>query len=167
LKASRAEDALGRVAAARPASAITAICDHLRPDRRIMSPDCAAVVEMHMPTSVVSTVSAEQTRQVFEHHLGAFAHGLDAVLSDYAEDSVLITPDATYRGLAEIRGFFRPFVEGVQSEFWDAFQIHARAVAGEIAYLVWSSEPAVAMATDTLLVCDGKIAVHTFTPFKR
>jgi ketosteroid isomerase-like protein len=120
-----------------------------------------------MSPSALIADAAEETREVFEHHLGAFAHGLDAVLSDYAEDSIVITPEATYRGIAEIRGFFRPFVEGVSQAFWDAFKVHARSVEGEVAYIAWSSEPAVPMATDTLLVRGRKIAVHTFTPLKR
>ena len=46
-----------------------------------------------------------------------------------------------------------------------AFKIASRSVHGEIAYLVWSSRPSVPMATDTLLVRNGKILVQTFTSF--
>jgi hypothetical protein len=40
-----------------------------------------------------------------------------------------------------------------------------QAIEGEIAYLTWSAEPFVRLATDTLLVRDGKIVAQTFTPF--
>ena len=37
---------------------------------------------------------------------------------------------------------------------------------GDIAYLTWFSEPAVPLATDTLLIKGGKIVVQTFTAFR-
>jgi len=108
---------------------------------------------------------ATEPKAVFDHHLGAFAQGIDAVLMDYTEASVLVTPDRAYRGLAEIRGFFQAFLAGATPEFWQAFTIRTQSVDGAIAYLVWAAPPAVPMATDTLYIRDGKIAVQTFTPF--
>ena len=105
------------------------------------------------------------TTQVFDHHLGAFAHGVDEILKDYDDHSALITPDRTYRGRAEITGFFKAFVEGADPAFWPAFNITSKSTVGEIAYLVWEARPWVTRATDTLFVKDGKIAVQTFTSF--
>jgi hypothetical protein len=112
------------------------------------------------------TAADRTTKDVFEHHLGSFGEGLDSILSDYEEGSVLLTPDATYRGLREIRGFFDAFLKSATPEFWGAFKIGTQAVDGEVAYLTWSSKPAVPLATDTLLVRNGKILVQTFTPFR-
>ena len=112
---------------------------------------------------MVSTQSATQTRQVFEHHLGAFAEGIDAVMADYSAESVLLTPDKTYRGLAEIRAFFEAFINGADAAFWDAFKVLAQNIEGPTAYLVWEAKPAVQMATDTLLVHEGKILTQSFT----
>ncbi|WP_413205988.1 nuclear transport factor 2 family protein [Rhodospirillum sp. A1_3_36] len=109
-------------------------------------------------------VDAERTEEVFNHHLGAFAEGLDAIMADYTEESVLMTPMDTLRGLDAIRGFFKAFLDGATPEFWAAFKVNVQVVEGEIAYLVWSSLPSVPLATDTLFVRDGKIAVQTFTP---
>ena len=106
---------------------------------------------------------SEQTRQVFEHHLGAFAQGIDAVMADYSEASVLMTPEKTYRGLEEIRTFFEAFISTADSAFWAAFRVTAQHVEGQTAYLVWEAKPAVPMATDTLLVHDGAILTQTFT----
>jgi hypothetical protein len=39
-------------------------------------------------------------------------------------------------------------------------------VNGDIAYLTWFSEPAVPLATDTLLIKGGKIVAQTFTAFR-
>lgn len=105
--------------------------------------------------------------EILAHHLGAFAQGLDAILADYDEGSVLITPERAYRGLVEIGGFFQAFLDGATPQFWAAFQLQAQVVEGDVAYITWSAEPSVALATDTLLVRGGRIAVQTFTPFAR
>ena len=119
-----------------------------------------------MAATIRSADAAEDTKLVFDHHLGAFAQGIDAVLADYTENSVVVTPDATYRGLKEIKGFFQAFLDGATPAFWAAFRIRTRSVEGEVAYLVWDSLPAVPMATDTFLVRGRKILVQTFTPLK-
>ncbi len=106
------------------------------------------------------------TQRVFAHHLESFSEGIDSILSDYNEQSVLVTPDATYRGLGQIRDFFAVFLKSASQEFWDAFKVGTQAIEGEIAYLTWSATPFVTLATDTLLVRNGKILVQTFTPFR-
>lgn len=105
------------------------------------------------------------TADVFAHHLGAFAEGIDAILADYGEDSVLIMHDRAFRGRDEIRAFFQAFLDGATPQFWKAFTLLAKCVHGEVAYFTWRSEPTVTLATDTLVVRGGKIAVHTFTSY--
>jgi len=105
------------------------------------------------------------TQRVFDHHLGAFAQGLDELLKDYDDSSTIITPHKTYSGSAEIRGFFKTFLESADPGFWPAFKITGKSTAGEVAYLVWEAKPWVTLATDTLVVKDGKIVVQTFTSF--
>ena len=53
---------------------------------------------------------AMTTQEVFEHHLSSFAIGIDELMKDYTDDSVLIAPEGTYRGLGEIRAFFQGFI---------------------------------------------------------
>ena len=122
-----------------------------------------------MSTPASSTIDSvgSATQRVFAHHLGSFSEGIDFILSDYTEQSVLVTPDATYRGLQQIRVFFDTFVKSASQEFWDAFKIGTQATEGEIAYLTWSAAPFVTLATDTLLVRNGKTLVQTFTPFQK
>jgi len=108
---------------------------------------------------------AAATKQVLDHHLGAFDHGLDEILKDYDDSSALITPDKTFRGREEIAGFFKAFVEGADPAFWPAFKITSLRTVGNIAYLAWEAKPWVTLATDTLFVKDGKIVVQTFTSF--
>lgn len=111
--------------------------------------------------------SAETTSAVLAHHLGAFAKGIDEIMADYDESSVLITPDRIFRGLADIHGFFERFLDQATPQFWEAFELGAHSVESDIAYITWWSEPAVTLATDTLLVRGGRIAIQTFTSFAR
>lgn len=107
-----------------------------------------------MSTSAIQAV--EETTRVFDHHLGAFAKGLDELMKDYDESSVIVTPDRSFRGAGEIRGFFKAFLDGAKPEFWDAFKVTSKSTEGEIGYLVWDAKPFVPMATNTLFVRDGK-----------
>ena len=103
------------------------------------------------------------TQKVLEHHLGAFAKGLDELMRDYSAASVIMTHDKRYRGVTEIRGFFDGFLKSVKPGFWEAFKINAQAIDRDVAYLVWEAKPFVNIATDTLVVRHKKIAVQTFT----
>jgi hypothetical protein len=105
------------------------------------------------------------TQQVFAHHLQAFAQGLDALVSDYTEQSSIVLQNGTVTGLAGIRQFFENFLNDVRPGFWEAFTIQRQEVCADVAYLVWEARPFVTMATDTLVVRDGKIHVQTFTAF--
>jgi len=103
------------------------------------------------------------THNVFDHHLQAFAQGLDALVADYTEQSCIILQDRSITGLAGIRQFFDGFLKSIQPGFWEAFRIVRQDVSGDIAYLVWEAKPFVGLATDTFLVRNGKIHVQTFT----
>lgn len=103
------------------------------------------------------------THAVLEHHLGSFAKGLDEIMKDYSASSVILTHDKQYRGLTAIRGFFDGFLKSVKPGFWEAFKISAQTIDGDVAYLVWEAKPFVNLATDTLVIRGGKIAVQTFT----
>lgn len=107
------------------------------------------------------------TQQIFEHHLGAFAEGIDALMADYADESVIVTPTGNHVGKAQIRAFFEEFLATATPEFWAAFKVGTQYVKDDIAYLTWSAEPFVPMATDTLLVRNSRIWIQTFTPFAR
>lgn len=118
-----------------------------------------------MPTDTAVADKTATTQQVFEHHLQAFALGLDALVSDFTEQSVIQLPDKTLRGLTAIRQFYSDFLNSIQPGFWESFHIKRQAVEGDTAYLVWDAKPFVSMATDTLYISNGKIQVQTFTPF--
>jgi len=105
------------------------------------------------------------TRDVLDHHLRCFAErDLEGILSDYAQDAVLFTPEGALRGPGEIR----PLFEGLLAEFGKpgaAFSMKRRLVDSECAYIVWTAQTAdnvYELATDTFVVKNGKIAVQSF-----
>ncbi len=101
------------------------------------------------------------TQTTLDHHLQSFGEGIDAIMEDFTEDSVVITPDATYRGLTEIRAFFTAFVEGLPAGVWDVFTMKRMEVAGEVGYILWEAKPWFPLGTDTFVVRDGKIVFQT------
>jgi hypothetical protein len=114
-------------------------------------------------THAAKAVSPPSTEAVLQGHLRAATVGVDAVMQDYTDESVLITHDATFRGLAEIRGFFGALFRELPAGFFDELKMIRQEIAGEGAYILWERRPLVARATDTFVVRDGKILFQTFT----
>lgn len=105
------------------------------------------------------------TEATLARHLDAFAQGPDAIMRDYTDESVLISPDGALRGLAEIRPFFERFLADSPPELLAAMTLVRQEIEGEIAYIVWKAEPFIPLATDTFLVRDDKIVTQTFAAF--
>jgi ketosteroid isomerase-like protein len=110
----------------------------------------------------------ETTRQVFEHHLGALGAGdLDGILSDYADESMLIGPDGALKGKPAIRGFFESVVASLFKPGTYEFTVDTLHIADDVVYVVWHANCAsvnIVFAADTFLIRNGKIAVQTFAP---
>lgn len=109
-----------------------------------------------------SIQKAMSTAAVLQNHIRAAKVGVDAVMQDYTEHSVLITHDATYRGLAEIRDFFTALFSALPAGFFDELKMNRQEIVGEVAYVLWERKPQIARATDTFIVRNGKILVQTF-----
>jgi len=109
--------------------------------------------------------TGKRTEETLLNHLHAFGSGdVDAIMADYDEEAVFITPEGTLRGSGEIR----PLFESLVADFppGSALEVSQQIIEGEIAYLVWSGESEtlkIPFATDTLIVRDGKIVAQTFT----
>ena len=105
------------------------------------------------------------TQATLDRHLQAFTEGVDAIMRDYVDASVIHTPDGPLRGTEAVRGFFHGFLTDSPPELLRAMTLVHHAIEGEIAYIVWKAEPFIPMATDTFLIRDGKILVLTVTLF--
>lgn len=106
---------------------------------------------------------SSDTEIVLQKHLAAARTDVAAVMQDYADDSVLVTPEATYRGPDEIRRFFTALLEGLPAGIFDHLGLHRCEVVDEWAYILWDAKPWVSLATDTFAVRNGKIRFQTFT----
>jgi ketosteroid isomerase-like protein len=106
------------------------------------------------------------TAQVLSHHLKALGSGkLDDVLDDYAEDSVVVTPDGTIKGLRGIRALFEGFLSGLFKPGTYELTLDTRRVEGDVALIIWHAKCASAdipFGTDTFVVKGGKIVAQTF-----
>ena len=103
------------------------------------------------------------TEAVIQNHLRASTIGVDAILEDYTDDSVLVTHDATYRGPAEIRRFFTTLFKDLPEGFFKTMKVNREELVGDHAYILWERQPIIARATDTFVVRGGKILFQTFT----
>ena len=108
----------------------------------------------------------DTTQQVCEHHLRALAAGdLDGILSDYADDSLLIGPEGVVKGRQAIRGVFEGALASLFKPGTYEFTMDTLHVADDVAYLVWHANCAsadIVFATDTFVIRNGRIAVQTF-----
>ncbi len=111
-------------------------------------------------------MSSEQTERVLMHHLQAFGEGdVEAIMEDYTDESVIITPDGPLNGSDEIRPLFEHFFDNVLPPDSTSFDMQQQVIHGEVAYILWSAASDshdVPLGTDTFVIRDGKILVQTF-----
>lgn len=105
------------------------------------------------------------TKAVLDHHLKCFGESdLEGILSDYAPDVVVFTPDTTFRGVDAIKPLFQAFFV----EFGKpgaAFEMKRESVEGDYAYIVWAAETAdniYEIGSDTFVIRNGKIVAQSF-----
>ena len=106
------------------------------------------------------------TTDVVNNHLKYFGQAdLKGILSDYAPDVVMFTPEGTLKGPDAISPLFQALI----AEFGKpgaSFNMKVQSVEGDYAYIVWSAETAenvYQLATDTFVVRHGKIVAQSFT----
>jgi hypothetical protein len=105
---------------------------------------------------------ARTPQEVFQHH--AEPHGaedIDAIVSDYADDAMFITPDGVLRGKEGVREAFVKLTWEVPGAEWTlATQIYE----DDILLLEWTATSPgsrVEDGIDTFVVRDGLIRVQT------
>jgi ketosteroid isomerase-like protein len=92
------------------------------------------------------------------------AGNVEALIAQYADDAIVITPQGVLHGPQEIR----PMIEGIVAEFAEpgaTFNLIAQAAEGDVATFVWSAHTAVHtydFAAETYVLEDGLIIYQTF-----
>jgi ketosteroid isomerase-like protein len=108
----------------------------------------------------------KSTTDVLDHHLKCFANrDINGLMADYSADAVFLGPEGALRGPDAIRPAFERFF----AEFakpGTSFARKRRLIAGNYAYVVWSSETAdnfYELASDTFFIQNGSIRMQAFT----
>jgi hypothetical protein len=105
-----------------------------------------------------ATRSAEE---VFAHHgqvLGA--EDLDGIVSDYADDAILIVQSQVFRGRDGAREVFTKLLADVPQATWELEPVFAE----DVLYLEWkarSTDRHIENGVDTFIFQDGQIRVQT------
>ena len=106
------------------------------------------------------------TNDVLDRHMATFGkQDMTGLMTDYARDAVMFTPNGSVRGTEALRqGFEQLFAEwgkpGVK------FTLKQRIVDGKNAYIFWDAETADNVyegAMDAFVVEEGKIVAHFFS----
>ncbi len=111
------------------------------------------------------SIDESVTKSILEHHFQTIQHNdIDGVMMDYTEESILITPNSTYKGLAEIRANFIRVFESMPAN-GTTITFTKSETNRDIAYVVWkATTPTLEFkyATDTFVIINGKIVSQTF-----
>ena len=110
-------------------------------------------------------ISESKTKEILDHHLTAFrANDLEAIMEDYNEESVLVTPDATFAGLDQIRESFVTAFKMFPKDS-STFTLNKSVVVKDVGYILWQSKTPMfnmSYATDTFIIRNGKIIRQTY-----
>ncbi|WP_158859239.1 nuclear transport factor 2 family protein [Lunatibacter salilacus] len=110
-------------------------------------------------------IDEAQTEAVLDHHWETFVtNDLDGVMEDYTDESILITPNGTYRGLDEIRGNFVNAFNAFPTQGAE-LTLNTSLAVSDVGYILWEAETpefTLTYATDTFIIRNGKIIRQTF-----
>ena len=105
------------------------------------------------------------TQEVLDHHLQSFGEGIDSILSDYDDQSNILSQQGSFESMEDIKAFFTAFVTELPAGFMNAFTVTNTIVHGEIAFIIWKALPWFPLGTDTFVIKNGKILYQTFSAY--
>ncbi len=105
-----------------------------------------------------------QTEATLHHRLKCFASGdIDGIMSDFADDAVVIGLDGEADNLADIRAMFTKIITEYIPK-GSTISMKRALARGTVAYILWSAESAsftIPVGSDTFVMRDGKIIAQT------
>ena len=106
-------------------------------------------------------LSKRTPEEVFTHHAqGLGAEDVDAILMDYADTAILISPSGVLHGKDAIRNFFADLLQALPKAHWGVKTIYA----DNILFLEWTADSArasVSDGVDTFIFQNGLITLQT------
>lgn len=119
----------------------------------------------HMLNEPDTTIQSDFSTNLLMRHLNSFtSNDLQALMLDYSDKSVLITQDATYNGLNEIKEFFTNLMIHFPKQE-SRFKLDKMIVKDGLGFIVWHANTpslVVTLGTDTFVIKDEKILQQTF-----
>ncbi len=105
---------------------------------------------------------ARTPQEIFEHHATVLIAGdLEGIVSDYAEDALLVTPRGALRGKDGVRQAFTTLLGELPDAAWE---VPTRIYEDDILFIEWSAvaeKSRVRDGVDTFVFRDGLIRVQT------
>lgn len=105
----------------------------------------------------------KHTEDAIRAHIKALGQRLEDIVSGYSKDAILLTPEESYQGTEQIREYYRAFMRDTLPLLVSSYSLQRFDVIGEAGYLTWSALPSIPLGTDTILVHEGSIVLHTRT----
>ena len=106
-------------------------------------------------------LSKRTPEEIFTHHAQALgAEDVDAILMDYADTAILISPSGVLHGKDAIRNFFADLLQALPKAHWGVKTIYA----DNILFLEWTADSArasVSDGVDTFIFQTGLIILQT------
>ena len=131
---------------------------------KIMSRVLLAPVLLALPCAAYCADLGAATQAVVTHHLRASAAAdLEGVMSDYAANAIVISPQGVLRGTAQIRAFFTDFYR-TNAAMASGLKLQRQVSEGEVGYISYVLNEGgkdQLFGSDTYIVHKGKIAVET------
>ena len=112
-----------------------------------------------------ATTRKDRSQELLQRHLKSFQENdLESLIEDYTNESILITPDTSYTGIEEIKGFFAELILHFPKHN-SSLELDKTVISDDLAYIVWHGKTPtldVPFATDTFIIKNGKIRQQTF-----
>jgi ketosteroid isomerase-like protein len=77
------------------------------------------------------------TKAVLDHHFAAFGVDADEILKDYTDDSVLMTPEGTFKGRQALHAYYSNALSGLFKPGTYDLTVDTMQIEGDVGYVVW------------------------------
>ena len=121
--------------------------------------------QIKMEKVEATTNKNNMLKNMIMHHLTSFQNNdLEAIISDYTNESILITQTDTYKGIKAIEKFFAGLIQVFPKQN-SSFELDKLVINGDLIYIVWHAKTLflnISLGSDTFIVKDGKIYQQTY-----